>query len=77
MLLDHLLNIVKKLKNLEKLKLRAKRTISCKVLKDTAYGIGKNRKYDGYQTSLASMVHRFFDNKTGSRKSVNEKLAEE
>ena len=55
----------------------AKRTISDKILKDRAYEIARNRKYDGYQRALASMVYKFFDKKTGSGASVNEQLAEE
>ena len=37
------------------------RTFSDKVLKDKAFNITKNRKYDGYQRGLASMVYKFFD----------------
>ena len=33
-----------------------KRTASDKVLKDRAFNIAKNPKYDGYQKGLASMV---------------------
>ena len=44
-----------------------RRTFSDKVLRDKAFNIGKNSKYDGYQTGLASMVYKFFDKKsTGS-----------
>ena len=46
-------------------------------MKDRAYEIARNRKYDGYQRALASMVYKFFDKKTGSGASVNEQLAEE
>ena len=46
-------------------------------MKDRTYEIARIRKYDGYQRELASMVHRFFDKKTGSGVSVNEKQAEE
>ena len=57
----------------------AKRTISDKILKDRAYEIAKNHGYDGYQRALASMVYKFFDEKTGSGAgiTVNEQLAEE
>ena len=55
----------------------AKRTISNKILKDRAYEIARNHEYDGYQRELASIVYKFFDKKTGSGVSVNEKLAEE
>ena len=37
----------------------AKRTIPNKILKDRAYEIAKNRKYDGYQKALASTVYKF------------------
>ena len=55
----------------------AKKTVSDKVLKDRAYGIARDRGYDGYQRALASMVYRFFDKKTGSGINVNEQLAGE
>ena len=44
----------------------AKRTQSDKVLKDTAFKIASDPKYDGYQWGLASMVYRFFDKKSSS-----------
>ena len=46
-------------------------------MKDGAYEIAKNGGYDGYQRALASMVYKFFEKKTGSAASVNEKLPEE
>ena len=52
-----------------------KRTILDKILKKRAYEIAINPEYDGHQAALLSMVHKFFDKKTGSR--VNEKLAQE
>ena len=55
----------------------AKRSISDRILKDGAYEITRNHGYDGYQRALASMGYTFFDKKTGSGASVNEKLAEE
>ena len=55
----------------------AKRTISDNILKDKAYEIARNRKYDGYQRALPSIVCKFFDKKTGLGISVNEQLAEE
>ena len=51
----------------------AKRSILDKILKDRAYEITRNRKYDGYQRALATMVHKFFLKKTGSGVSVNKK----
>ena len=41
----------------------AKRTAADKVLRDKAFNIAKNPKYDGYQRELASMVYKFFDKK--------------
>ena len=44
-----------------------RRTASDKVLRDKAFNIAKNPKYDEYQRGLASMVYKFFDKKsTGS-----------
>ena len=40
------------------------RTEADKVLRDKAYDIAGNPKYDGYQRGLASMVYKFFDKKT-------------
>ena len=37
----------------------ARRTASDKVLRDNAFNIAKNPKYDGYQRRLASMVDKF------------------
>ena len=42
----------------------AKRTASDKILRDKAFNIAKNPKYDGYQRGLASMVYKFFDKKS-------------
>ena len=38
----------------------AKRTQSDKVLRDKAFKIASDPKYDGYQRGLASMVYKFF-----------------
>ena len=57
-----------------------KRTQSDKVLRDKAFEIASNPKYDGYQRRLASMVFKFFDKKsTGSGISSisNQQLADE
>ena len=48
----------------------ARRTASDKVLRDKAFNIAKNPKYDGYQRGLASMVYKFFD-KSSKESSVN------
>ena len=42
------------------------RTRADKVLKDRAYEIASDPKYDGYQRGLAAMVYKFFDEKVGS-----------
>ena len=64
----------------------ARGTASGKVLRDQAFNIAKNPKYDGYQSALASMVYNVFDKKSAgsginmhANKSVfnNEKLDEE
>ena len=62
-----------------------KRKTAADVLRDKAFNIAKNSKYDGYQRGVASMVYKFFDKNTkGSgvtlaNKSIpqNEQLAEE
>ena len=38
-----------------------KRTQSDKFLRDKAFTIAINPKYDGYQRGLASMIYNFFD----------------
>ena len=59
-----------------------RRTFSDKVLRDKAFNIAKNPKYDGYQRGLASMVYKFFDKKsTGGGVNIplefNEQIAKE
>ena len=58
-----------------------KRTIADKILKNKAFDIAKDPKYDGYQRGLASIVHKFFDKKSeGSGVKLihqNEQLANE
>ena len=67
-----------------------RRTASNKVLRDKAFSIAKNPKYDGYQRGLSSMVYNFFvkmsaslTDKSAKRGGVNneikqnEELAEE
>ena len=41
-----------------------KRTQSDKVLKDKAFEIASNPKYDGYQSGVAAMVYKFFYKKS-------------
>ena len=42
----------------------AKRTAADKVLRDKAFKIASDQKYDGYQRGLASMVYKFFNKKS-------------
>ena len=44
----------------------ARRTASDKVLRDKAFNIAKNSKYDGYQRGLASMVYKCFNKQSAS-----------
>ena len=63
----------------------SKRTAADKILKNETYKIAKDPKYDRYQCLIASMVYKFFDNKTKgcglsyANKSIyqNEQLADE
>ena len=67
----------------------AKRTASDKVLRDKAFNIAKNPKYNGCQRELPSVVYKFLDKKsTGigvnthadpiqKKNESNERLAEE
>ena len=53
---------------------------SDKVLRDKAFEIASNVKYDGYQRGLASMVYKFFDKKSkgsGIKSMLNQQLANE
>ena len=61
-------------------KVLAKRTSSDKVLRDKAFSIAKNPKYDGYQRGIACMVYKFFDKKSlgsGIKFIPNQQLADE
>ena len=63
-------------KNLSKI------TASDKILRDKAFNIAKNPKYDGYQRELTSMIYKYFGKKTsvgGIKKEniSNKELAEE
>ena len=66
----------------------ARRAASDKVLRDKAFDIAKNLKYDGYQRGIASMVYKFIDkqpallggkstNGSGVTMLQNEQLADE
>ena len=57
-----------------------RRTVSDKLLRDKAFNVVKNPKYDKYQVGLASMVNQFFNKKTSGgavKKEImqNEELA--
>ena len=57
-----------------------KRTQSEKILKDKAFAIANNPKYDRCQRGLASMVYRFLDKKSkrsGIKSMPNQQLANE
>ena len=49
-----------------------KRTQSDKFLRDKAFEIASNPKYDGYQRGLASMVYKFFGKKSSGSGVTNE-----
>ena len=53
-----------------------KRTVADKILKNRAFNIAKDPKYDRYQRGLASMVYKFFDKKSSGSgaKHVNTKI---
>ena len=59
----------------------AKRTAADKVLRNKAFKIASDQKYDGYQRRLASMIYKFFDKKSSGRgladKNENIQLANE
>ena len=60
----------------------ARRTASDKVLRNRAFNIAKNSKYDGYQRGFVFMVYKFFDRKSkGNGFNIplefNEQLAKE
>ena len=43
-----------------------RRTASDKILRDKAFNIAKNPKYNGYQGGVASIIYIFFQNTSGS-----------
>ena len=40
-----------------------RRATSDKILRDKAFNIAENSKYDGYKKGLASVIYKFFDKK--------------
>ena len=58
-----------------------RRTASDKILRDKAFNIAKNPKYDGYHRRLALMIYKCFDKKTSgsgikNKNILNKELAE-
>ena len=51
-----------------------RRTIADKVLKNKAFEIASDPKYDGYQRGLASLVYKFFDKKSSGSGVTNNKI---
>ena len=56
-----------------KIQQKEKFKIKFNSLRDKGFNIAKNRKYDGYERDLASMVYKFFDKKT-SGSGANNKI---
>ena len=58
-----------------------KRTAADEVIRDKAFKIASDQKYDGYQRGLAFMVYKFFDKKSSesglANNKVNRQLANE
>ena len=51
-----------------------RRTFSDKVLRDKAFNVAKNPKYDGYQRGIASMVYKVFDKKSKGSGVANNRI---
>ena len=56
------------------LKYLARRTVADKVLRDKAFKIASDPKYDGYQRRVASMVYEFFDKKSSGSGITNNEI---
>ena len=54
-----------------------RRTASDEILRDKAFNIAKNPKYDGYHRGLASMVFKLFDKKTSGSSVKNKNISNE
>ena len=52
-----------------------RKKVSDKILRDKAFNITKNLKYDGYQCGPASMVYKIFDEKTSGSDIKNENIS--
>ena len=56
----------------------ARRTASDKFLRNKAFNIAKNPKFDRYQRGIASMVYKYFHKKSkGSALNIEVKLSEQ
>ena len=45
-------------------------------MRDKAFNIAKNLKYEGYQRGLASMVYKYFDKKSSGSGIKNENMTD-
>ena len=54
-----------------------RRTFADKLLRDKAFNIATDPKYDGYQRGLALMVYKFFDKKTSGGGIKNENMSDQ
>ena len=52
-----------------------RRIASDKIIRDKAFNIAKNPKYGGCQRRLASMIYKFFDEKTSGGTVKNEDIS--
>ena len=52
-----------------------RRKASDKILRDKAFNIAKNKRYDGYQRGLASVVYKYFDKKAAARAIKNRNMS--
>ena len=55
----------------------SRRTASDIILRDKAFNIAKNPKYDGYQRGLVSMVYKLFDKKFSGSGIKNENMSDQ
>ena len=70
-LIKHAFNMIWPMVN-QKSKDLVKRTQSDKFLRDKAFKIASNPKYDRYPRGLASMVYKFFDKRSSGSGITNE-----
>ena len=55
----------------------ARRTASDKILRNKAFNISKNPKYDGYQRVLAFMIYKVLDKGTSGSGIKNENTSDQ